>query len=111
MSIIDKTAARQSFLYNGSANAGRANIFILRRPIGHYFITRAEEHFKNTYEPLNLKALKMSMLYKNHIFQCMGKNLCGISKGTFEMPHKILYPYIERCKTLDFIHSWKFKSF
>ena len=51
------------------------------------------------------------MLYKNHIFQYMGKNLCGISKGTFEMPHKILYPYIERCKTLDFIHSWKFKSF
>ena len=23
--------------------------------------------------------------------------LCGISKGTFEIPHKISYPYIERC--------------
>ena len=22
--------------------------------------------------------------------------LCGISKGTFEIPHKISYPYIER---------------
>ena len=23
--------------------------------------------------------------------------LCGISKGAFEIPHKISYPYIERC--------------
>ena len=23
--------------------------------------------------------------------------LCGISKGTFETPYKISYPYIERC--------------
>ena len=23
--------------------------------------------------------------------------LCGISKGTFEIPHKISYPYTERC--------------
>ena len=23
--------------------------------------------------------------------------LCGISKGTFEIPQKISYPYIERC--------------
>ena len=28
--------------------------------------------FKNAYELLNLRALKISMLYKNHIFQCMG---------------------------------------
>ena len=34
--------------------------------------------------------------------------LSGISKGTFEIPHKIFYPYIERC--VDFIHRWKFKS-
>ena len=27
---------------------------------------------KNAYELLNLRALKISMLYKNHIFQCMG---------------------------------------
>ena len=33
-------------------------------------------HFKNTYELLNLRALKISMLYKNHIFQCMGKIFC-----------------------------------
>ena len=24
--------------------------------------------------------------------------LSGISKGTFEIPHKISYPYIERCE-------------
>ena len=32
--------------------------------------------FKNTYELLNLRALKISVLYKNHIFQCMGKIFC-----------------------------------
>ena len=56
-------------------------------------------NFKNMYELLNLRALKISMLYKNHIFQCMyGLDiLCGISMGTFEIPHKISHPYIERC--------------
>ena len=29
--------------------------------------------FKNAYELLNLRALKILMLYKNHIFQCMNK--------------------------------------
>ena len=24
--------------------------------------------------------------------------LCEISKGTFEIPHKISYPYTERCR-------------
>ena len=53
---------------------------------------------KNAHELLNLEALKISMLYKKHIFQCMGKDiLCGISKGTFEIPHRLSYPYIERC--------------
>ena len=31
---------------------------------------------KNTYELLNLRALKISTLYKNRIFQCMGKIFC-----------------------------------
>ena len=31
---------------------------------------------KNTYELLNLRALKISILYKNEIFQCMGKIFC-----------------------------------
>ena len=32
--------------------------------------------FKNAIELLNLRALKISMLYKSHIFQCMGKIFC-----------------------------------
>ena len=32
--------------------------------------------FKNTYELLNLRALQILMLYKSHIFQCMGKIFC-----------------------------------
>ena len=32
--------------------------------------------FKNTYELLSLRALKISMLYKNRTFQCMGKIFC-----------------------------------
>ena len=63
--------------------------------------------FKNAYELLNLRALKISILYKSHMFQCMGKIFCGISNGTFEIPHKVSYPYIE---DVDFIHKWKFKS-
>ena len=33
-------------------------------------------HFKNAHELLNLRALKILKLYKNHIFQCMGKIFC-----------------------------------
>ena len=33
--------------------------------------------------------------------------LCGISKGTFEIPHKISYPYIER---YDFYTMLKFQE-
>ena len=54
----------------------------------------AEGHggFKNVYLLLNLRALKISMLYKNHSFQCMGNIFCEEL-----IPHKISYPYIERC--------------
>ena len=43
-------------------------------------------YFKNTYELLNLRARKFSLINQLHIFQCMGKIF----------PHKISYPYIER---------------
>ena len=33
--------------------------------------------------------------------------LSGISKGTFEIPHKISYPYIENA---IFIQQWNFKN-
>ena len=57
------------------------------------------ECFKDAYELLNQRAFKFSPANKMYIFQCMGKIfLCGISKDTFEIPHKISDPYIERCK-------------
>ena len=49
---------------------------------------QCDDELKNAYELLNLRALKISMLDKSHIFQC---------EGTFEIPHKISYPYNERC--------------
>ena len=38
--------------------------------------------FKNEYELLNLRALKISTLHTNHIFQCMDKILGWNFKGT-----------------------------
>ena len=40
------------------------------------YCTISGGRFKNTYELLNLRALKISKLHKNHIFQCMGKIFC-----------------------------------
>ena len=57
--------------------------------------------FKNTYELLNPRALKISMLYKNHIFQCMGKIFC-VEFHTKYLTHTL--------KDVYFIHRWKFKS-
>ena len=33
--------------------------------------------------------------------------LCGISKGAFEIPHKIYYPYIERCRFYPQVKIYK----
>ena len=42
-------------------------------PVHWRLHTSPGERFKNTYELLNLRALKISTLYKNRIFQCMSK--------------------------------------
>ena len=55
-------------------------------------------HFKNAYELLNVRALKFSMVYKNCIFQWVGK----IFWVEFQR-----CPYIERCV---FYSQVKFKS-
>ena len=66
------------------------------------------EHFKNTYELLNLRALKISMLYENHIFQCMSKIFCVEFQ---RVPLKFHTKYhTQTLKNVDFIHRWKFKS-
>ena len=57
--------------------------------------------FKNTYELLNLRALKTSMLYKNHIFQCMDKIFCVEFQ---RVPLKFHTKYlIHALKDVDFI--------
>ena len=59
-------------------------------------------HFKNAYELLNLRALKISMLYKNHIFQCMGKIFCVEFQ---RVPLKFHTKYLSHTlKDVDFFH-------
>ena len=58
--------------------------------------------FKNAYELLNLRALKISMLYKIHIFQYMGKIFC------VEFQRVPLKFHIS--KDVDFIHRWKLRA-
>ena len=64
--------------------------------------------FKNAYELLNLRALKISMLHKNCIFQCMGK----IFSVEFQRyPLKFHTKYLTHTlKGVYFIHRWKFNS-
>ena len=68
---------------------------------------------KNVYELSNLRAFKISMLYKTHIFQCMGK----IFIVEFQrVPLKFHTKYLTHTlKDVDFIHRWilralRFKS-
>ena len=64
--------------------------------------------FKNAYELLNLRALKISMLYKIHIFPYMGKIFCVEFQ---RVPLKFHRKYhTHTLKDVDFIHGWKFKS-
>ena len=64
--------------------------------------------FKKAHELLNLRALKISMLYKNHIFQCMGKIFCVEFQ---RYPLKFHTKYLTHTlKDVDFVHNWKFKS-
>ena len=55
-----------------------ANHLVLKLgELGQYHDCRwSGGRFKNAYELLNLRALRISMLYKSHIFQCMGKIFC-----------------------------------
>ena len=75
-------------------------VFILRRGPGG--------RFKNAYELLNLRALKISMLYKSHIFQCMSMIFCVEFQ---RVPLKFHTKYhTHTLKDVDFIRRWKFKS-
>ena len=73
----------------------------------HAIYKGSEGHFKNTYELFNLRGLINSMLYKNHIFQCMGKIFCVEFQ---RIPLKFHTKYLTHIlKDIDFIHRWWFK--
>ena len=64
--------------------------------------------FKNAYELLNLRAVKIPMLYKNRIFQCMSKIFCVEFQ---RVPLKFHTKYLTHTlKDVNFIHRWNFKS-
>ena len=63
---------------------------------------------KSCRQLLNLRALKISILYENHIFQCMGKIFCVEFQ---RVPLKFHTKYLSHTlNDVDFIHRWKFKS-
>ena len=64
--------------------------------------------FKNTYELLNLRALKFSPGNKIHTFQCMGKIFCVEFQ---RYPLKFYTKYLTHTlKDMIFIQLWNFKS-
>ena len=65
-------------------------------------------HFKNTYELLNLKALKFSHANKIHMFQCMGKIFC-VEFQRYPLIFHTKY-LIHTLKDMIFIQHWHFKS-
>ena len=73
-----------------------------------FWVDMHHHYFKNAYELLNLRALKISMLYKSHIFQCMGKIFCVEFQRVALKFHTKYHTHT--LKDVDFIHRWKFKS-
>ena len=64
--------------------------------------------FKNAYELLTLRALKISMFHKRFTFQCMGKIFCVEFQ---RYPLKFHTKYLTHTlKDTIFIQHWNFKS-
>ena len=64
--------------------------------------------FKNTYELLNLRALKYSHVNKIHIFQCVGEIFCVEFQ---RYPLKFHTKYLTHSlKDIIFMQHWNFKS-
>ena len=64
--------------------------------------------FKNAYELLTLRALKISMFHKRFIFQCMGKIFCVEFQ---RYPLKFHTKYLTHTlKDMTFIQHWNSKS-
>ena len=59
--------------------------------------------FEKELQVLLSKSFKIFHFVQNLIFYCMGQIfLCGISKTSFEIPHKISCSWIERCAGVKF---------
>ena len=74
---------------------------------------RAWGRFKNAYELLNLRALKISTLYKNHIFQYMGKIFCMDFKGYLWNSTQNILPIhwkIQFLCNIEILRALSFKS-
>ena len=64
-------------------------------------------HFRNTFELLNLRALKCSPVNKIHIFQCLGKIFCVEFQ---RYPLKFHTKYLTHTlKDMIFIQHWNYK--
>ena len=84
-----------------SAHGSRLVVFCCGL-VAIYFTHPSGGRFKNAYELLNLRAFKISILFKKHIFQCMGKIFCVEFQ---RVPMKFHTKYLTHIlKDMDFIH-------
>ena len=63
--------------------------------------------FKNAYDLVIWEPVNLHSSTKYTSFNVWANNLCGISKSTFEIVHKISYPYIERYNLYTILKSWE----
>ena len=63
--------------------------------------------FKNTYELLNLRALKFSPVNKIHMFQCTGKIFCVEFQRYPLKLHTKYFPYTERYDFYTTLQFWE----
>ena len=72
-------------------------------------LTRSGGISKSAYDLVNLRALKLSTLYKNRIFQCMGKIFCAEFQS---YPLKFHTDYCTlSLKDVSFVEKGIFKNF
>ena len=77
-------------------------VYVLYEKFACSIVTGTGGRFKNTFELLNIRALKFSVVNKIHIFQCMGKIFCVEFQ---RYPLKFHTKYLTRTlKDVDFIH-------
>ena len=76
--------------------------------IHHCLTQEPGGRFKNTYELLNLRALKFSYVNKIHIFRCMDKIFC-VEFQRYPLKFHTKY-FTQKLKDMIFMQFWNFKS-